>query len=159
MATAIDFSVNSKAASSMLEGIAKRGGDLRPAMILVKAILAKGLAKNVATKGRYFGTPWPALSPATLARKARQGDPSETLNASGRLLQALLGGSGRRTRVSRTRVSVGVSGDFFEALFTQAGASKGRRGNQPARPVLGITETEQQAAVAVLQRYLEHGLA
>jgi hypothetical protein len=140
--------------SMMLRDAAARGEDMRPAMERIKVLLIEGHKEQFASKGAFLGTPWPANSLETLARKAREGIPSlgGVMVDSGDLEQALAGGKGSRTRVSRGSVSVGVS--LFEALFAQGGASGGRRGDEPARPVLGINEAERQESLGILTDYL-----
>lgn len=142
------------AANQMLLDAAARGEDMRPAMERVKVLFIEGHKENFATKGAFLGETWPENSPETLARKGREGIPS--LNAvmvgEGNLQQALAGGKGSRTRVSRGSVSVGVS--LFEALFAQGGASGNRRGEEPARPVLGINDAERDESLAILTDFL-----
>lgn len=151
-------------ANQMLLDAAARGEDMRPAMARIKVLLTEGHKANFASKGGFLGSPWPALSPETEARKAREGIPAlnDILVESGDLEDALSGGKGARTRVSRGSVSVGVSP--FYAIFDHAGASgKGahskasrgaRRGTQPARPILGITEAEAEESISMLTDYL-----
>jgi hypothetical protein len=142
------------ATNQMLLDAAARGEDMRPAMERIKVLFIEGHKEQFASKGGFLGTPWPQNSPETLARKAREGVPglSGAMVDSGDLEQALSGGKGSRTRVSRGSVSVGVS--LFKALFAQGGASGGRRGDEPARPVLGINEAERQESLGILSDYL-----
>ncbi|HEY6731895.1 MAG TPA: phage virion morphogenesis protein [Solirubrobacterales bacterium] len=145
------------ASSEMLRDAAARGEDMRPAMGRIKLLLVEGHERQFESKGDYFGTPWPADSPATITRKAREGVPSlsDTLVSRGDLQAALSGGPGSRSRVSRGSVSVGVS--TFTAIFTQGGASGSRRGDQPARPIVGVAAPEQEASRRILLSYLVNG--
>lgn len=140
--------------NNMLIEAAARGEDVRPAMRRIKALLIEGHKKQFESEGQFLGTPWPEDSPETLARKAREGIPSlgGVMEDSGDLRQALAGGKGSRTRVSRGSVSVGVQS--IAALFTQGGASGGRRGSQPARPVLGIDEAERVESTMIIRDFL-----
>lgn len=148
--------------SAMLQDAAARGEDMRPAMAQIKVLFTEGHKANFDSRGGFLGTPWAPLSPETEARKAREGLPTDILVGSGSLRDALAGGKGRRTRVSRGSVSVGVSP--FYAIFAQGGASgkgansKGsrgaRRGVEPKRPILGITREEQEESISILTDYL-----
>lgn len=140
--------------SAMLQDAAARGEDMRPAMARIKVLFTEGHKANFDSKGTFLGTPWPALSEETEKRKAREGIPAlnDVLVGSGDLREALSGGKGSRTRVSRGSVSVGVKP--FYAIFAQGGASGGRRGVEPKRPVLGITEAEQRESISILTDFL-----
>lgn len=143
------------ATSTMLRDAAARGEDMRPAMARIRDLLIEGNKKQFATQGSFLGTPWPASSPETLARKARAGilpSLSASLVASGDLEQSLSGGKGGRTRVSKGSVSVGTS--LFYAIFAIGGASGGRRGTEPARPPLGINEAERLTSLRIMTDYL-----
>lgn len=74
------------------------------------------------------------------------------------MMTALKGGTGKRTRVSRTSVRVGVSKDLFWTIFHLAGAKGGRRrGDMPARPVLGIAQSTRLEAETIMLGWLEYG--
>lgn len=140
-------------ANSMLLDAAARGEDMRPAMAKIKLLFIAGHKENFESRGAFFGEPWPANSPETLERKGRDGGSlSSVMVDEGALEEALSGGTGRRTRVSRGSVSVGVS--LIEALFSQGGAAGVRRGVQPKRVVLGITMTQREESVAILTDFL-----
>lgn len=141
-------------ASAMLRDAAARGEDMRPAMAQIKVLFTEGHKKNFDTKGAFLGERWPELSEETEKRKAREGIPAlnDILVGSGDLEQALGGGKGSRTRVSRGSVSVGVKP--FYAIFAQGGAKGGRRGVEPKRPILGITPEEQEESISILTEYL-----
>jgi hypothetical protein len=149
----VDF-VGLGASADMLLDAAARGEDMRPAMAQVKELFIGGHKKNFDSRGVFFDKPWPDNSPETVARKGREGVPSlmSVMVAGGDLEQALAGGKGSRSRVSKGSVSVGVS--LIAALFSQGGASGGRRGDQPARPVVGVPESERQTALRIITRFL-----
>jgi hypothetical protein len=140
--------------SAMLRDAAARGEDMRPAMARIKVLFTEGHKANFDSKGAFLGHPWPDNSDETKARKAREGIPalSDVLVGSGDLQEALAGGKGARTRVSKGSVSVGVSP--FYAIFAQGGAKGARRGVEPKRPVLGITDAERDASLGILTDFL-----
>jgi Phage virion morphogenesis family len=150
--------------AAMLQEAAARGEDMRPAMYRVGLLFQEGHREQFATHGAYLGTPWPANSEETLLRKARSGVPGlqGVLVEEGALQQAVQGGSGGFLRARRGSVSVGVKD--YKAIFAQAGAegkgdhskaSRGaRRGSEPARPILGISESESRESLRILTSYL-----
>lgn len=142
------------ATAAMLRDAAARGEDMRPAMERIKLLFIEGHKENFASHGAYLGHRWPENSPETIARKAREGVPSlsSLMVNSGGLGEALAGGKGSRSRASRGSVRVGVS--LISALFAQGGASGARRGVEPARPVVGISEGEQRESLSILSSFL-----
>jgi hypothetical protein len=141
-------------ASAMLQDAAARGEDMRPAMAQIKVLFTEGHKANFDSHGAFLGTPWEPLSAETDARKNREGIPAlnDVLVGEGNLQEALSGGSGARTRVSKGSVSVGVAP--FYAIFAQGGAKGNRRGTEPKRPILGITRAEQEESLAILTDFL-----
>jgi phage gpG-like protein len=141
-----------------LSGVAERAGDPRPALRSVKGVLAKGIAKQFTSRGGHLGTPWPENRPGTLARKARLGQGAETLTASGALGTALTGGKGKRHRVTRSSVSVGV--DIWNAHFAHGGtkgAGKSGQTSAPERTIMGISDADNARAVRDVERYILTG--
>jgi len=141
-------------ANAMLQDAAARGEDMRPAMGEIKVLFTEGHKANFESHGAVFGSPWPEDASETETRKAREGIPAlnDVLVGEGDLQEALSGGKGSRTRVSRGSVSVGIS--TIAGIFTQGGASGARRGVQPKRPVLGITDAERVESLSILTDFL-----
>lgn len=152
------------AATHLLE-TAIRAKDLRPAARKIRDVLTQGNARNFATHGAYFGSTWPALSPATLARK-RGG---EIGVRTGRLEASLKGGRGRSTSATKTQVKVGTkvpganlfaggqSGRRRTVLGFSAGGLFGRSGAQPPRPIVGTTYRERSEANEILTHWITEG--
>jgi hypothetical protein len=142
--------------TAMLRDAAARGEDMRPAMGEIRELFIAGHRSQFTSRGAFLGTPWARESPETIARKSRSTIPSlgRVLVEGGGLEEALSGGAGSRTRVSKGSVSVGVDRSLFRALFAQGGASGGRRGVEPKRPVLGINDLEKNTALRILTDYL-----
>lgn len=141
-------------ANAMLLDAAARGMDMRPAMARIKVLFTEGHKANFESHGAFLGTPWEPLSEETTTRKAREGIPAlnDVLVGTGDLQEAISGGKGAKTRVSKGSVSVGVG--LFYALFAQGGATGARRGTEEKRPVIGITEGEREESLAILTDYL-----
>lgn len=135
-------------ASGLLQDAAARGEDMRPAMLRIKELLIQGHKQQFSSKGSFLGTPWPANAPGTLARKAREGQGSEPMVATGALRESLAGGKGKRSRVSRSSVSVGTS--LFYSVFHINPKRKG----VPARPSVGISEGQRRAALTIMENHV-----
>lgn len=144
-----------RSSTAMLREAAARGWDMRPAMLQIRELFIEGHRKQFSSEGGYLDTPWPGLSPETILRKGREGVPSlsRPMVAGGDLEESLSGGKGSYSRVSKGSVNVGTS--LFYAIFAMAGASGGRKGKEPARPIVGINEAEEDQAMAIMTRHLE----
>lgn len=150
--------VGAREAVANLAAIGERARDPRPAMRQVKGILAEGVKKQFDSRGGHLNTPWPANAPGTLARKARLGQPAETLTATGALSTALSGGRGKRHRVTRSSVTIGTS--IWHAHFAQtgtSGAGKHGRTRAPARRIMGISPSDRAKALRDVERYILRG--
>jgi hypothetical protein len=135
-------------ASDTLLDAAARGENMRPAFLKIRELLVEGHKKQFSTKGSFLGTPWEMNAPGTLARKARLGQGSEPMVATGDLRDSLAGGKGKRSRVSRSSVSVGTS------LFYSVFHIRPRRQGVPARPPVGISEGQRKAALLTMENYI-----
>lgn len=151
-----DFVIDPSDTVMVVGGIADRAEDLRPAMRKVRDLMVEGHVKNFESQGSFLGQPWPNLSAQTVERKARQGLPLEPMVATGALLRALSGGTGRRTGATKTSARAGVS--QFYARFHLAGASGARRGDLPPRPLVGMNAAQRAEVNSIIARYLETGV-
>lgn len=152
----VDVDIFESAAVADLRGFAQRASDMRPAMGEVRPLMMEGIRRQFESHGNYLGTPWPALSYETVRRKSREGKSPELMVDQGYLSTSLTGGPGMVSRVTRTMARVGVQD--FVARFHQRGASGGRRGDMPARPVVGISDTGQELAMLIIRRFLIGGI-
>jgi Phage virion morphogenesis family len=145
------------ASSAMLREIADRGLNMRPALARVGVVLQEGNRRQFDSHGSYLGETWPALSPETEARKAREGVPAllDALVEGGELEESLHGGKGQVLRATRSSVRAGTK--VFTGRFAQSGASGDRRGTEPKRRIVGIGEAEQGASEEILVGYLTGG--
>lgn len=148
----VDVDIYETAAVTDLRGFAERASDMRPAMGEVRPLMIEGIRRQFESHGNYLGTPWPALSAETLRRKSREGKAPELMVDDGDLAAALTGGRGMTSRVTRTSSRVAVKD--FVARFHQGGATEGRRGDLPARPVVGISDSGKELAMLIIRRFL-----
>lgn len=135
--------------SALLDEIADRAGDFRPALAQAGQIMEEGLDRQWASRGGYFNAPWPALAASTLKRKAREGLSPAVLEATGSLRAAVTGGRGHVHRVARTRVRVGTKD--FRAQFHQHGAPGA---NLPARKLVGLAPADRERILRLILRHL-----
>jgi morphogenesis family protein len=158
----LEYEIEPGPAVSLLDGVATRSRDMRPAMVQIRELLIQGNKQNFESRGSLFGERWAPLKESTLERKAQQGLPVDPMIATRTLLTAIEGGKGKKTSATRTMASVGVSRDIFWVNFAMKGrhrsGSGGKGGYEPARPVLGMTEGERREAVTIMERYLMYGI-
>jgi phage gpG-like protein len=102
---------------------------------------------------RRRGDTWAPLAPGTLANKARKGQASDILHATGDLETAIMGGTGAVKRVTMTSARAGVNGrTIFYALFAQSG--RGGDHPMPARPIMGIAPDTEAESFTMLREWL-----
>lgn len=141
---------------SHLDAVAERTRDARPAMRKVRSIIEAGHRKQFETGGAYLGDSWEALAPGTLARKARKGQDSRILRASGALEASLTGGKGRRGGATRTTARAGTS--VWYAVFAKSGTKHAGHGaSSPVRTIVGLTTRDRLKSVRTIQKYILTG--
>jgi phage gpG-like protein len=135
---------------------AERAKDARPAMRKVRELMEGANRKQFETSGAYLGDSWAPLAPGTLARKARKGQESQTLRATGALEASLSGGKGRRGGATRTTARAGTS--IWYAIFAMSGTKKAGHGaSAPARPIVGFAKRDRTKAIRVVEKWLTTG--
>jgi phage gpG-like protein len=150
-----DYDIDPSGAVTVIEALADRSEDLKPAMQKIRDLMVEGHKKNFESRGSFLGASWAPLSAQTTERKARQGLPQDAMQSSGALLRALSGGRGRLTSATKTQAKAGVR--LFYARFHLAGASGSRRGELPARPVVGMNQSQVNEANRIIRRFLDTG--
>lgn len=129
--------------------IADNVSDARQAFHAVVRILERATRRQFASRGAYGGSPWPALKPATVARKRRLNQDARILRATGRLFESLVNQTasdhiqdiGRQTLRWGSNVAYGV--------YHQ---SRKPRHVIPFRPVVRLPEHDRRSAMRELQR-------
>jgi hypothetical protein len=135
-----------KASAAMLNEIGERAVNMRPAFLRIRKLLIEGNRKQFETKGAYLGTPWAKSAPGTLARKARLEQDLTPMVASGDLERALSGGRGKRTRITRSSVSVGAA--LFYGKFGFG------TDHSPPRPPIGISDETSRESTSIIEKHL-----
>ena len=95
------------------------------------------------TRGRVIGEQWKRLSPATVARKARSGYPSDPLIATGAMKGSF------RTIVTSDSAVIGNTAEYFK--YHQ---SNKPRAKLPRRVMMKIGNNQKTMVVRVFQEHL-----
>ena len=136
--------------SKHLREIGERSLDARPAMRRIREIMEKGNRRNFESRGGYFGSSWDGLADSTRERKARRGQSSTPLRATGALKSSLSGGKGRRGGATRSSARAGTS--IWYAVFAEAGTTKA-----PKREIVGISKRDLERSEKLLENFLTSG--
>lgn len=127
----------------------------QPAMEAIAERMQEQIREQFDSEGtRGSGAPWPALKPATLAKKAALGQDMRILRATGLLFDTLTGDAGGAWHVDPQGLEL-HTGDAWYGIFHQKGAP---RANVPVRKPVDFTEMDRQEFVKILQEYLMEGL-
>jgi phage virion morphogenesis protein len=142
-------------AQALLAELARRTGDIRPAMDGIGQILVSNVQQRFIDQRAPDGQPWAPLSPVTLSR--RRGGGGQILRDTGRLASSI------SYRVAGGAVELGSNVEY--AGMHQYGARKGqygtRRGhpipwgNVPPRPFFGYNDQDQSDVLELIQRYID----
>lgn len=147
-----DAIVDSSQAVSDLVQTGTRAENMRPVFTVIRDLMLDDQKDNFESRGSVFGSPWPALAPGTLAKKAGNSKP---LVMTGALEKAATGSTGKVTRITKGGVAVGINARLFYARFHQAGAKGGsRKGEMPKRELVGITPATREKSLTLIQKYL-----
>lgn len=142
--------------ASNLKEFGGRATDARPAMRKVRSIMEKGQRANFETSGSYLGEEWDQLSPGTLARRARLGQGTKPLVATGALERSLSGGRGKRGSATKTMARAGTS--VWYGVFAQAGTKgAGNGASAPKRRIVGMTQKDATKSIRVIEKFLMTG--
>lgn len=172
----ITIEVNDQHVTALLDALARRASDLKPAMRTIGEYLVESTKRRFAAGVDPEGDRWAPNRPVTIARYLARFKSSHTktgaLSAAGRkrsgAKKPLVGESKSLSttihyRADRTSVAVGSPMEY--AAVHQFGAHRGafgktRRGapipwgDIPARPFLGLSDEDRGRIAAALQRYM-----
>jgi len=95
------------------------------------------------------GTPWPPLSPVTLARSKRRRKGAKPLFNQGRFRNSIA------WTVRGDAIVVGTNVVYARIHQYGGYAGRGRKVRIPARPYLGITEEDRREAERLLKEWLQ----
>jgi phage virion morphogenesis protein len=143
----ITIRIEDKPVLDALNRLSRKMGDLSPVLRVIGEELVKSTEARFGSQGPApDGTPWKALSPATLKRKKH----SKILTESGHLR-----GSIRSQLMGTHAVAVGTN-RVYGAIHQLGGpAGRGRKVRIPARPYLGISPEDSERITGIVERYLE----
>lgn len=131
--------------------VGRNAMDLSRSWDLILDDLERDVAKQFATDGRVFGTPWQPLAASTVASKRRKGvaDPTKILVETGAMRASFAGGPDHVRRVNGSSAQWG-------STDPKVGFHHGRRrgGDLPRRPIVELDEGRRRAIVRVLQEGL-----
>jgi hypothetical protein len=127
-----------------LKGMSDRARAMAPALARVRQILETGERRQFESRGAFFGTPWAALKPSTIAREGAH----PVLERSGALKDSLTGHKGR---ITPTTLTVGPG--IWYGRFAASGTSRG----EPRRRIVGVHRTDLQASLETVLGYLVGG--
>lgn len=148
----VSYGVDVRRPVDNLRGIAARAGNARPPFARIQPLLQEDIAENFDSQGGEFGKPWPPLRPGTLANKARKGQPSTPMVATGESKAALTGGAGAYRAITRSSAFAGAGKDLFWLRFAHFGTP-----HQAARPLVGITEPTVAISLAMIENWILDG--
>lgn len=151
----ITLRVNDEAARRLFEALASRCRNPRPALAAVGDILIESVQRNFEEKRSPDGKPWKPVSAAYAAWKTRHKgrEASDIL-----VLNRILMGSIHRQAAS-DRVVIGTNVPY--AAVHQFGGRTGRKrsATMPARPFLGVRQSDWAEIKEVVSLFLTRGLA
>ncbi len=126
-------------AAKRLQRIGDRAVDARPVFREITQLLVGYERKRFDLEGPG----WEPLSPSTVARKARLGQPPTPMVATGALERSLtsLGGANQRLEVERDEMVFGTT--LFYARF-----------HQKTRPVVGVSGSQKGAISRRLKKFI-----
>jgi len=139
-----------KQISRVLEGIEARAEDLRPVWDVIAQDFGRIVARQFATEGG-LGRPWPPLSPAYAAWKARHYPGRPILVRTGRLKESLVGRT-IDTVDERTRDSLTLGTAVPYAIYHQKGTKK-----MPPRPPIVIPEAAKDRWARAIHEFVWTG--
>ncbi|MCX7844361.1 MAG: phage virion morphogenesis protein [Candidatus Bipolaricaulota bacterium] len=134
----------------LIEGVIHRGQDLRPVWACIARDFHEVETRQFATEGG-LGRPWPPLSPAYAAWKAKHYPGAPILVRTGRLRASLVGSTRDTVEVMEPHMlRIGTRVPY--ALYHQTGTSR-----MPPRPPIVIPEAAKDRWVRLIHAYLKDG--
>jgi len=139
-----------------LQGRIRRTSDLRPAFEQIADDFFEGEGKAFDREGSYEGNPaWTPLNQQYAERKARKHPGARILHASGKLEEAMTGGSGAIREVAPLRLVVGGSVTVGKGRRWDLGAlhQTGTR-RMPARKVVNLARRQRHRWMRIITDHL-----
>lgn len=144
----ITIDYNSQSVALVLDQLVAQAADLQPAMMEIAEYLHERTRDHFDNQEAPDGTPWAPLADSTKARKQAQGVPinkilhGQTLNLRDTIFPFY----------SSTEAGVST-GPGTEAYAATQHFGDAKRNIEP-RPVMGISEADEQEVIAILEQFL-----
>ena len=179
--TMISIKVNTDALEHTVETLQHRFSHMRPVMAGISLLMLEVVEDAFANeRDPVTGTPWQPLKPATQQQRARHGHTGKILQVTGSLATSIqaeagddyalvgtnksyaavhqFGFSGAQSVSAHNRQVSKVFGKRLPHAVHQAVKAHSRQQNIPARPFLGMSQSDEQRIKDKVQDYLLHGM-
>lgn len=137
----IQVDIDDREARELLNELKRRMADITPVLEAVGQVLQSGTQQRFIDQKAPDGTPWTALSAATIARR---GAGAQILRDTGRLMNSI------SYKVTGESVTV-----FTNVIYSGTHQVGNPRRNIPARPFIGYNRDDNDAVLQVLNGYLQ----
>lgn len=178
--TMISIKVNTNALEHTVETLQHRLSHMRPVMAGISLLMLEVVEDAFANeRDPVTGAPWQPLKPATQQQRARHGHAGKILQVTGSLAASVqaeagddyalvgtnksyaavhqFGFSGTQSVSAHSRQVSKVFGKRLAKAVHQAVKAHSRQQNIPARPFLGMSQSDEQRIKDKVQNYLLHG--
>lgn len=135
-----------------INAVALRTRRPTPAWPKVGVVMNKAVAKQFATKGAYFGTPWKPLTPRYLSWKLAHGFPRDILIMTGQMRGTLVSRPMNIEEYMGNRAVFGTSNQ--KAIWHHHGTRYRGQQVNPPRPILKATQPLAEDVADVLAEYI-----
>ena len=164
----IEIKLDDQAIRTALDALAKQTTNLKPAMQDIGEYLTLATKKRFDKSEAPDGTPWAANKDSTLVNylKKRGGLTGKKATRALAKKSPLKGESGdlaRQLHYNASNNTLEFGSTMIYSAIQQFGAKKGQFGKAPwgdipARPFLGLSDTDKTNIVTILQNHIKKGL-
>lgn len=178
--TMISIKINTDALEHTVETLQHRFSHMRPVMAGISLLMLEVVEDAFANeRNPVTGTQWQPLKPTTQQQRARRGHTGKILQVTGSLAASIqaesgddyalvgtnksyavvhqFGFSGTQSVSTHSRQVSKVFGKRLPHAVHQAVKAHSRQQNIPARPFLGMSQSDEQRIKDKVQEYLLHG--
>ena len=176
----ITIKINTDALENTVETLQHRLSHMRPVMTGISLLMLEVVEDAFANeRDPVTGTPWQPLKPATQQQRARHGHAGKILQVTGSLAASIqaesgddyalvgtnksyaavhqFGFSGSQSVSAHSRQVTKAFGKRLPNAVHQAVKAHSRQQHIPARPFLGMSQSDEQRIKDKVQDYLLHG--
>jgi phage virion morphogenesis protein len=148
----IEIHLDDRDVLTALQDLQRSTGDLRPALAEIGEVLIESTKQRFGSQTGPDGQPWPANSPVTIERKGRD---QPLTGKTGNLMDAIY-----YNLVGNDALEIGSPMKY--AAMQQFGGGKDEFphlwGDIPARPFLGVSDSDRSAILDILRDHLQAAL-